>query len=80
MEVFNSAREASRAAAATIHRGSDADRGKVTEAECAEILNRADGTLALTPRTQVAITEEYVCPNPGSDDGIIRGIDFSNPT
>lgn len=78
-EVSNAAREALRAAAATIHRGNDADRGKVTTAECTEILNRAYGTLALTPRTQVTITVEYIRPNPGSGNGTIVGVCSSDP-
>jgi Flp pilus assembly protein TadG len=50
-EVSNAAREALRAGAVTLHRANDADRGKVTAVECNEILNRAYGTLALTPRS-----------------------------
>jgi Flp pilus assembly protein TadG len=63
-EVSNAAQEALRAGAATLHRANDADRGKVTAVECNEILNRAYGTLALTPRSQVTITVEYRRPPP----------------
>ncbi len=70
-EVSGAAREALRAATATIHRGNDADRGKVTTAECTEILTRVYGTLVLTPRTQVTITVEYVRPSPGSSTTIV---------
>lgn len=79
-EVSNAAREALRAAAVMIHRDNDADRGKVTAAECNEILNRAYGTLVLTPRTQVTITVEYIRPNPGSGNSAIVGICSSNST
>ncbi|MER3399978.1 MAG: hypothetical protein C4313_02410 [Thermoflexus sp.] len=61
-EVSNAAREGLRAAAATLHRANDADRGKVTAAECDEVLNRARSTLVLTPRAQVTITIEYIRP------------------
>lgn len=70
-EGSNAAREALRAAAATIHRGNDADRGKVTAAECNEILNRAYGTLALTPRSQVTITIEYLRPTGGGNTDLL---------
>ncbi|MFN3929767.1 MAG: TadE family protein, partial [Thermoflexus sp.] len=78
-EVSNAAREALRAAAVTIHRGNDADRGKVTASECSQVLDRAYGTLALTPRTQVTITVEYLRPDPGSGNATIIGICSSDP-
>lgn len=77
-EVSNAAREALRAAAVTIHRGNDADRGKVTVAECNEILNRAYGTLALTPQSQVTMTVEYRRPN-GSGSFLSLGRCSSDP-
>lgn len=78
-ELSNVAREALRAAATTIHRGNDADRGKVTATECTEILNRAYGTLALTPRAQVTVTVEYIRPIPGSGNHTIVGVCSSDP-
>jgi len=77
-EVSNAAREALRAGAATIHRANDADRGKVTAAECNEILNRAYGTLALTPRSQVTITVEYLRPTSGGGSTSL-GVCASDP-
>ncbi|WP_376788970.1 TadE family protein [Thermoflexus sp.] len=77
-EVSNAAREALRAAAVTIHRSNDADRGKVTIAECNEVLNRAYGTLALTPRSQVTITVEYRRPD-GSGSFLPLGRCSSDP-
>lgn len=77
-ETANAAREALRAAAVTIHRSNDADRGKVTASECNEVLNRAYGTLVLTPRTQVTITVEYLRPDPGSGNATIIGVCSSN--
>ncbi|HXF70371.1 MAG TPA: TadE family protein [Thermoflexus sp.] len=78
-ETANAAREALRAAAVTIHRSNDADRGKVTASECNEVLNRAYGTLVLTPRTQVTITVEYLRPDPGSGNATIIGVCSSDP-
>ncbi len=78
-EVSNAARETLRAAAATIHRGNDANRGQVTAVECNVILNRAYGTLVLTPRTQVTITVEYVRPDPESRSSTLLGRCSSDP-
>ncbi len=78
-EVSNAAREALRAGAATIHRANDPDRGKVTAVECQQILDRAYGTLALTPRAQVTLTVEYLRPDPGGGNPTRLGVCSSDP-